>query len=76
MSLTGEVKTLRFLSPYSNTGDIITLQSSVSVELWRVLFSLVVSVLSTWLMPLASQYLLLGLCNVQAYIKMLLRVTC
>ena len=47
MSLTGEVKTLRFLSPCSNTGDIITLQSSVSVELWRVLFSLVVSVLST-----------------------------
>ena len=29
-----------------------------------------------WLRPLASQYLLLVLCNVQAYIKMLLRVTC
>ena len=29
-----------------------------------------------WLMPLASQYLLLVLYNVQAYIKMLFRVTC
>ena len=29
-----------------------------------------------WLMPLASQYLLLVLYNVQAYIKMLSRVTC
>ena len=29
-----------------------------------------------WLMPLASQYLLLVLHNVQAYIKMLFRVTC
>ena len=29
-----------------------------------------------WLMPLASQYLLLVLCNVQAEIKMLLRATC
>ena len=47
MTLTGEVKTLRFLSLGSNTGDIITPQSSVSVELCRVLFGLVVSVLST-----------------------------
>ena len=29
-----------------------------------------------WLMPLASQYLLLVLGNVQAYFKMLFRVTC
>ena len=29
-----------------------------------------------WLMPLASQYLLLVLYNVQDYIKMLFRVTC
>ena len=27
-------------------------------------------------MPLARQYLLLVLCNVQSYIKMLFRVTC
>ena len=40
MSLTDEVKTLRFLSLCSNTGDIITLQSSVSVELCRVLLGL------------------------------------
>ena len=31
---------------------------------------------NVWLMPLASQYLLLVLYNVQAYIKMLFRVTC
>ena len=49
MSLTGEVKTLRFLSLDSNTRDVITLQSSVSVELWKVLFSLVVSVLGTFI---------------------------
>ena len=47
MSLTGEVKTLRFLSLGLNPGNIITLQSSVSVELCRILFGLVVSVLST-----------------------------
>ena len=47
MSLTGEVKILRFLSLGSNTGDIITLQNSVSVKLYRALFGLVVSVLST-----------------------------
>ena len=40
MSLRNEVKTLQFLSLGSNTGDIITLQSSVSVELCRVLFGL------------------------------------
>ena len=47
MSLTSEVKVLRFLSLGLNTGDIITLQSSVSVKLCLVLFGLVVSVLST-----------------------------
>ena len=47
MSLTGEVKTLRFLNLGSNTGDIMTLQASVSVELCLFLSGLVVSVLST-----------------------------
>ena len=32
--------------------------------------------ITEWLRPLASQYLLIGLCNLQAYIKMLLGVTC
>ena len=39
-------------------------------------FSFQILCIFQWLMPLASQYLLLVLYNVQAYIKMLFRVIC
>ena len=45
ITLIGDVKAWRFLSLGSNTGDIITLQSSVFVELCRARFDLIAFVL-------------------------------
>ena len=57
----------------------ISLLPSLSKVYERVIFDQLFHYMlnnNLWLRPLASQYLLLVLCNVQAYIKMLLRVTC
>ena len=57
----------------------ISLLPSLSKVYERVIFDQLFHYMlnnNLWLRPLESQYLLLVLCNVQAYIKMLLRVTC
>ena len=48
----------------------------ITTNMYAFILLFINSVAMAWLMPLASQYLLLVLYNVQAYIKMLFRVTC